>query len=212
RARWEPGRGSHGRRPRGRPPTSCRIAPDPDSPADTGDTASPTPWAKLSQRLFRTLVDPYPELHQPSEGGQRPPFERFVGEVKAGEALEQGRDRELRLEPRQRRAETKMRAASERLVAQLLARGGEAAGLPIPAGIAIGSGERHHHGFAATNRTAADLAIAHRDARGLDHRRLEAEHLLDGVRDQGGVFSELLELIRVTKQQPEAVAHQVGRP
>src|SRR5262249_33119261 len=122
----------------------------------------------------------------------RSPFERLVAEAKAGEALEQGRDRELCLESRQRRTETKMRAAPERLVVDLLARDVEAVGLPIPAGVAVGRRGRPHHGVAATNGTAADLEIAHRDARGLDHRRLEAEHLLDGVRDQGRVAAELL--------------------
>src|SRR5215831_16484721 len=104
-----------------------------------------------------------------------------------------------------------MRSTSERLVVDLLARDVEAIGLPVLVRIAIGGGERHHHGFATTNRTAADLEIAHRDARGLDHRRLEAEHLLDGVRDQGWVAAELLELIRMTEQHPESVADQVGR-
>src|SRR5262249_24130891 len=55
---------------------------------------------------FRALVDPYPQLRQAPEGGQRSPCERLVGEAKAGEALEHGGDSELRFESGQRRTET----------------------------------------------------------------------------------------------------------
>src|SRR5262245_4171767 len=159
--------------------------------------------SRASPSMTTGLVDQHPELRQAPERGERAPFERLVGEAKAWKPFEECGDGQLRLEPRKRGAEAEVRATSKRLVAHVLARDVEAVGVRVAVGIAIGGSERDHHGFSATDRAAADLEAAHRNSPALHHRGLEAEDLLDGVRDPRGVVPELLELIRVTKQHPE---------
>src|SRR5215510_11182165 len=93
-----------------------------------------------SQDAFGELAHHHRKLHQAPECGERPPLERLVGEPDAREALDEGGDGELPLEPRERRAQAEMRAAAERAVMHVLARDVEAVGLRVFRGIAIGRG------------------------------------------------------------------------
>src|SRR4030095_2208373 len=100
--------------------------------------------------------------------------------------------------------------AAERLMMYVPPRHVEAVWLRVNLRISIGGGEEHEHRLAATHRAAADAAFGRGDAPALRHRRLEAQNLLDGVVDQRGVGAQLVELRRVPKQEPHAVADEIG--
>jgi hypothetical protein len=70
-------------------------------------------------------------IRAPPEKRQRAPLRRLlvrIGEAQIGEALEEGAERHLRFEARERRADAQMRAAAEGHMRRILARDVEACG------------------------------------------------------------------------------------
>src|SRR5215470_3892541 len=132
------------------------------------------------------------ESGEASERRERTPLEWLIGEAHAREALEEGGNGELTFEPRERCSQAEVRAAAEGAMVHVPPRDVETIGLRVLRGVPVGGGKHGQHRLAAMDRAAADRHLVHGDASGLYHRRFEAQDLLDGVGDEGGLFTQLL--------------------
>src|SRR4051812_33664931 len=107
------------------------------------------------------------QRHKAAEERHRTPAQLLGrhAEPKPGQPAEKRRQRDLRLEPREWRAEAEVAAASEAEVASATrSREIELARRLEPLGIVVGRAKDDDHRLAATNRLAAELDVLHRPA------------------------------------------------
>ena len=137
--------------------------------------------------------------------------ERRVGQVDIpfGEALEDLLQRDAALQPGQRRAQAVVGADTEGQVLAVLAVDVEnvAVGREL-AVVAVGRADEHHHHAALGHRLAVVLDVAGDVAGHVRRGRLEAQQLLDGLRDQRRVLDELAALVGVFGQNLAGPADQ----
>src|SRR5947207_9279432 len=130
----------------------------------------------------RSTLFPYTTLFR------SPPHERLGRrrEPEAGQPSQQRPERDLRLEPRERRAEAVVAAAAEADVLRLaLGEDVQRVGIREALRVAIGGAEDHDHRAAATDRLSPQLDVRCGPAvqRPLDGP-VEADKLLDRPREQ----------------------------
>ena len=134
---------------------------------------------------------------------------RRVGRARASGTLEQRAERDLALEPRQRRTQAEVRAEAEREVAVVAARDVEAVGLVEHRRVAVRRADAADHERALPDRHAAELHVLERDAHGALHRAVEAQHLLDRALQQLGLRAQARELVGVLQERERPVPDQV---
>src|SRR5262245_9283952 len=78
-------------------------------------------------------------------------------------------------------------------------------------GVAVRGAEQQQQVRAGRDRYAADLDRLGRLPPPGDDRGVEAQHLLDGVRDEGGVAAYLLPGVTVGQQLTQGVTDEAGR-
>ena len=124
---------------------------------------------------------------------------------------QQGRNRDLRLDPRQLGAEAEMDAAAEGQRPHI----GTGDVEPVrPVGIdrriAVGRTQQAQHAFAFRDFLAAEiLDVLQRHPAGHLHRGIVTQKFLDRVGDQGRIGLEQRELVGIAMQRQQAVADQV---
>ena len=134
---------------------------------------------------------------------------RCHGEPEPGEAAEEGLERDLGLEPRERRSEAVVTAAAEGEVLRVGPADVEPIGLGEALRVPIGGVEDRDHELAAADRVATELDVRRRPAvQGPFDGSLVAQHLLDRARQERGVVPQLLELIGVREQADDRVPDQ----
>jgi hypothetical protein len=144
------------------------------------------------------------------EDEARPVAHGLRRELDLGKAGEQGRERDLALEASQRGAQAEVEAVPEREVRVRRAREVEAVGVGEHGGIAVRRTDGDHHLVAARKAPSRDLHVLERPPRGPLHGAVEAQQLLDGALQQGGLAAQALQLAGMAQQREQAVPQQVA--
>ena len=151
-----------------------------------------------------------PAGHQGTSGGQGFPAahrrrraERGVGQIglPLREALEDFLQGDAAFQPGQRRAQAEVGADAEREVRPGGAMDVEFArvGTELPL-VAAGGPDQHHHHAAFRHRLVIEADVAGHIAGHVRRGRLEAQQLLDRLRDESGVFDEFAALVGVLRE------------
>src|SRR5579864_117369 len=141
---------------------------------------------------------------QPPQYESRTPFRIvWVVEPQAGQAPQEGCNRDLGLDPRQLRAEAKMNAAAERQRAHIRPCDVEPVGrIRIGGRIAVGRTEQANHRLTPRNLLVPDIVdVFERDSPGRLYGGVVTQKLLDRARDQLGPRFEKGELVRMAVQR-----------
>ena len=134
----------------------------------------------------------------PAAHGRRAALHRvLVVDLPVGPALQHLVERDAALEARERGTETEVQPVAEAQVVTDLAVDVEAVAVGEPPVVAVRRPVEQHHDAALGNDLAVVLDVA-RDVARLDgRRRLEAEELLDRLRDERAVGRDLAPLVGV---------------
>ena len=87
----------------------------------------------------------------------------------------------------------------------------EPVGLVEHVGVAVGGAQQEEQPCVGWDRHAPDLGIDRCLPAPGEHRAVEAEHLLDRVRDQRWIVDQRLPRLPAGQELPERVAQQAGR-
>ena len=140
-----------------------------------------------------------------------PPHDGIGREPQRPHAGQEGRERQLGLEPRERRAEAVVAGPAEGEVAVVRPADVEPIGVREPLGVAVGRGHHRDDRLPLADRPAAELAVRRGEPGGVLDRALEAEELLDGRWDEPGLAAQELPLVGVSQQREHPVGDQVRR-
>ena len=136
-----------------------------------------------------------------------------VIEPQVGQPAQQGRNRDLGLDPRQLGAEAEVDAAAKGQRPHIGPGDVEALRvIGIDRRVVIGRAQQAQHAFALRNSLAAEVVdVFQRHPAGQLHRGIVTQELLDGVGDEVGIGLEQRQLVGIAMQRQQAVADQIDR-
>jgi hypothetical protein len=156
--------------------------------------------------------EPIPDrhvLHAAHQVGADPL--RRARELRVLDALEQLREQDAQLEPRQRGAQAEVLADAEGEVRVRGAVDAEGVRIGEHLFVAVRGGVEHRHRLALRDALAAQRVVGGGGAREVDHRRGPAQDLLHRRVEQAPVFAQPLPLAGVFEQRQQAAADRVAR-